>query len=54
MAVNSSGGTNEPWKEKLMGNSVDSQKPQKEDFELMEGGAANEVIDGISFTTFSK
>lgn len=36
--MNSSGGTNEPWKEKLMGNSVDSQKPQKEDFELMEGG----------------
>ncbi|MBA0721858.1 hypothetical protein Golax_009362, partial [Gossypium laxum] len=47
MTVNSSGGTNELWKNKLMGNSANGEKPQKEeeDFELMEGDATNEVID---------
>ncbi|MBA0746837.1 hypothetical protein Gogos_009320, partial [Gossypium gossypioides] len=54
MTVNSSGGTNELWKNKLIGNSADGEKPQKEeeDFELMKGDATNEVIDGIPSITF--
>ncbi|MBA0601285.1 hypothetical protein Gorai_004466 [Gossypium raimondii] len=48
LAVNSSGGTKESLKDKLIGNNADGEKPQKEneDFELMEGDATNEVING--------
>ncbi|KAH1066287.1 hypothetical protein J1N35_031274 [Gossypium stocksii] len=31
MAANLSCGTNESWKDKLMGNSADGEKPQKEE-----------------------